>query len=228
MRTERRRACLLLALALSFPSASGPALAEDGVPDPSEAILSRIQSRHRQLRSLEADFVQTSSGMSFPEPYVQQGNFAWERPGKIRWEFQSPRPALYLSDGATLWAVDEAEKSVTVFGAAGAAVAQYADLLGGMEDVRKDFALRAVAEGSPDSVAGRDVLELRPKAADSSVARLLVQSDPKTGTLAGIVTETPFGDRTDTQIVLRATDRDLPDAQFVWTKREGYRELRGD
>ena len=194
------------------------ARADDGV----DAVLTRLTVAYKDVPSIEASFVQTSSGMSYIEPLVQKGTLAIERPGKMRWDFVSPTKQQYISDGKTLWVVSEADRTCTIYRQVGGALATYFDFLTGMADVRTHFDVRVGA-----AVEGKDVLVLEPLQPDSTLGTMTVQVDKATGLVSGVLSVTPFGDQTDVQLGDVKTGRDLPDADFVWTSTEGYKEVEG-
>ena len=51
----------------------GPAQAETGAPT-ADSVLAEMGKAYAEVKSLEADFVQTSSGMSYASPMIQRGH----------------------------------------------------------------------------------------------------------------------------------------------------------
>lgn len=215
---------LLLALALGLLGltlAIIPAFAAEPAKSVDE-VLDRLKTTYADVPSVEADFVQTSTGMSYPQPLVQRGTVALERPGSMRWVFVEPTEQQYLSDGSTLWVVNEADKTCTIFRQLDETLARYFDFMTGMADVRDNFVTTL-----GEAVEGRDVLVLKPKQAESTIGTIHIQVDRETGLVAGFLVVSPFGDRTDVQLTNVRTGRDIPDADFSWAAREGFREIEG-
>ena len=203
----------LVALLLAWPArAEGDA----------DVVLARLAEAYKDVASIEAGFVQTSTGMSYLEPLVQKGTLAIERPGKMRWDFTEPTRQQYISDGTTLWVVSEVERTCTVFRQLDGVLATYFDFLTGMADVRKHF---DVSLGVATDAA--DVLVLKPLAADSTLGTMKVRVDKSSGMVTSVVSVTPFGDQTEVVLTDVKTGRDLPDEGFTWTSREGYKEVEG-
>ena len=209
---------LALVLLLAQLAGSGVAQADDGV----DAVLVRLAEAYKDVPSIEASFVQTSSGMSYMEPLVQRGTLAIERPGKMRWDFVSPTKQQYLSDGATLWVVSEQDRTCTIYRQLNGALSTYFDFLTGMADVRKHFDVSLGA-----AVEGMDVLVLKPLQPDSTLGTMTVQIDRTSGLVSVVTSDTPFGDQTEVRLLDVKTGRDLPDADFVWTAKDGYKEVEG-
>ncbi len=71
-----------------------------------------MESRYRSARTLQATFL---------ERYLENGNVVrveagiayFRRPGKMRWEYQSPEKNLFLVDGKSAWFYVPADHTVT-------------------------------------------------------------------------------------------------------------------
>jgi outer membrane lipoprotein carrier protein len=210
---------LLLVLAIAL--APGLASAEEGDPAV-DALLEKLATSYADVTTVQASFVQTSTGMSYMEPLVQKGTLALKKPGRIRWVFTEPTPQRYLSDGSTLWVVNDVDKTCTVFRMLDETMGLYFDFLTGMKDARAHFALRVI-----EPTADADVLEAKPLKKDSALGTLHVRIDKATGRVSGVVNINPFGDQTEVKLSDIVVGAELPDADFVWSGQEGYREMEG-
>jgi outer membrane lipoprotein carrier protein len=70
------------------------------------AIAQAVDEHYNHLRSLEAEFVEVyrGSGMERTESgtlWLAKGGL--KKPGKMRWEYRSPREKLFVSDGRDAW-----------------------------------------------------------------------------------------------------------------------------
>jgi len=70
------------------------------VPDV-QTIARAIDSHYDHLRSLQADFTETYRGAGIER--TESGTLWLKKPGKMRWEYRSPREKLFLSDGKDAW-----------------------------------------------------------------------------------------------------------------------------
>jgi len=211
---------LLVLLALLL--AATPARAEETV----DGVLEKMHGAYKGVQAVRASFVQTSSGMSYMEPLTQTGTITLESPGKMRWEFATPRKQQYLSDGTTLWVVDEGDKTCTVFRSVDGMLKRFYGFLTGTVDLKAEFAVALVEEAGP--VTNAAVLKLTPRSQDGSFDSLRVYVDRASHRVVGVAMLTPFGDRTDTVLKDVQTLDDVPDADFVWSAREGFRTIQGD
>src|SRR5712692_3611269 len=77
-----------------------------------KALVSRFESRYRAARTLQAAFLEryTENGRVVR---VEAGIAYFRRPGKMRWEYESPEKNLFLVDGKTAWFYVPADHTVT-------------------------------------------------------------------------------------------------------------------
>lgn len=75
-------------------------------------IVKRLEARYRAPRTLEATFLEryTESGK---QVRVEAGRAYFQRPGKMRWEYESPEKNLFLVDGKNAWFYVPADHTVT-------------------------------------------------------------------------------------------------------------------
>jgi outer membrane lipoprotein-sorting protein len=77
----------------SAPAAAAPA----AMPQQSTETLARLEAYLNQITTLHARFVQVSSNGAFAE-----GDLYLDRPGRLRFEYDPPHPALLIANGVTL------------------------------------------------------------------------------------------------------------------------------
>ena len=86
------RFALLLAALLSLGSSGRDA----------HQIAAALESRYQHARTLKAVFFQSySDGKGSLS--AESGTVYFSRPGRMRWEYESPEPKLFLVDGANVW-----------------------------------------------------------------------------------------------------------------------------
>jgi outer membrane lipoprotein carrier protein len=92
-----------LALLLVF----GPSPASaDALKD----ALARLQARYETTRTLSADFRQSIESPTLATPLQSKGTMAFEKPNRMRWEYEKPDPQLIVGDGETLWIYQPEDK----------------------------------------------------------------------------------------------------------------------
>jgi outer membrane lipoprotein carrier protein len=77
-----------------------------------KAVVTRLESRYRSAHTLQAAFLEryTENGRLVR---VEAGMAYFRRPGKMRWEYESPERNLFLVDGKTAWFYVPADHTVT-------------------------------------------------------------------------------------------------------------------
>ena len=64
-------------------------------------IAQAVDSHYDHLSTLQAQFTEVYSGLGVQR--TESGILWLKKPGKMRWEYRSPKEKLFLSDGKTAW-----------------------------------------------------------------------------------------------------------------------------
>lgn len=84
-----------------------------GIRDPEvKAFVVRLEARYHSSRTLQATFLQRymENGR---QVRAEAGKVYFRRPGKMRWEYDSPEPDLFVVDGKMAWFYVPADRTVT-------------------------------------------------------------------------------------------------------------------
>ncbi len=114
MRLRRLRKILAVGL-VALTAAAGCLLAArpEAAPvlsDADRVDLKRIESYLNAIKSMKARFLQVSSSGDYSE-----GDMYFAKPGKMRLEYDAPKPILIVSDGVNLTYFDKLLKQVSYF-----------------------------------------------------------------------------------------------------------------
>lgn len=101
--------------------------------------------------SARGEFEQVVTASSGRKPQRGAGNFVFERPGKFRWEYETPYPQLLVSDGTQLWSWDPDLNQATVQAVGNALGNTPAAILAGDGSLERNFALSEA--GQADGLA---------------------------------------------------------------------------
>jgi outer membrane lipoprotein carrier protein len=87
-------------------------LAAAGVSPDAKPFVDLFESRYRAARTLQVTFLEryTENGRIVR---AEAGNAYFRRPGKMRWEYETPEKNLFLVDGKTAWFYVPADHTVT-------------------------------------------------------------------------------------------------------------------
>ncbi len=88
--------------------AKGAASAAQSLP----AIVKRLEARYHEASTLKAVFLERySEGRQ--DIRIESGTVYFSRPGRMRWEYESPEEKLFVADGKTVWFYVPADRTVT-------------------------------------------------------------------------------------------------------------------
>jgi outer membrane lipoprotein carrier protein len=99
-----RRLAVLLTLSASFAGILSGSSAK--------ALVAVFESRYREAHSLQVTFIERYSENG-RVVRVETGTAYFRRPGKMRWEYESPEKNLFLVDGKAAWFYVPADHTVT-------------------------------------------------------------------------------------------------------------------
>jgi len=94
MRVRWLRFAILLPLTATLLTAT--ALAPDV-----KSLAAAVDEHYNHLRSLEAEFTEVYRGSGMER--TESGTLWLKKPGKMRWEYRSPRDKLFVSNGRDAW-----------------------------------------------------------------------------------------------------------------------------
>ena len=74
------------------------------------AIADKVDQRYNHMQTLEAQFSETYSGAGMTR--TESGTLTLKKPGRMRWDYEQPRPKMFLTDGTTAWFYVPGERQV--------------------------------------------------------------------------------------------------------------------
>jgi outer membrane lipoprotein carrier protein len=66
-----------------------------------KTLAAAVDAHYNRLGSLEANFTEVYHGAGMDR--TESGTLWLKKPGKMRWEYRSPREKLFISDGKVVW-----------------------------------------------------------------------------------------------------------------------------
>lgn len=96
-RPQHDRRLLLVLSLLTLAAGSGSARGA------TEGWLQRLQDKLDSLQTFRATFVQEYEPRAFSRRQRESGTVHFQKPGKMRWEYEFPETKLALSDGQRVW-----------------------------------------------------------------------------------------------------------------------------
>lgn len=166
------------------------------------------------LHTLQADFEQQVTDGNNRPLQSSQGHMWIKRPGRFRWDYETPYRQQLVADGERLWSYDEDLEQVTVQKAGDVLTSTPAMLLSGEEPLENVFNIEEVNPGG-----GEQHVLLVPKSDDSNVTRIHLFFSGKT--LDRIKAEDNFGNTTTFSFTAFERNPPLDKTVFIFTPPAG-------
>jgi outer membrane lipoprotein carrier protein len=205
---------LLAALvALSRPAPAGAAALDE--------VIARVESRYAALDDLRASFTQTAFNKSLNQTIPAEGVVYLKKGGKMRWEYTAPTAQQIVSDGKSLWIYTPELNQVNVGEAPKALAGPAGSFLAGLGRLREHFTVRFVNPAQPRSADGNWALDLRPRAPQPGLSRLVVEVDPRADLVRSATVYDQFGNTVTIRFTKIAENTGLPDRLFAFVPPKG-------
>ena len=188
------------------------------------AILDRVEARY-MAAGFSARFSQISTIKAMEITDTASGKLFVKRPGKMRWEYETPEPQIIVTDSRMLWVYRPQDHQVMI----GDAPVFFGDgrgagFLADMNQIREGFEIIHLTDA-----AARDyILRLIPKKPIAEVADILLAVDRDTFELKQIITTNAYGDETRIELNDLDLNRTPDDSLFTFEVPEGAEVLQLD
>ena len=189
------------------------------------AIADKVDQRYNHMQTLQAQFAETYSGAGMTR--TESGTLELKKPGRMRWDYDQPRPKMFLTDGKTAWFYVPGERQVRR-----APVKQLDDLrsplryLLGKTKLEKEFVGLAIETNAKPVNAGDIVLRGVPKGMQERVSKTLLEVTPD-GLIQRIVVEEMDGSVTEFRFLQQKENVQIADQRFRFTPPPGVEVVQG-
>lgn len=186
-------------------------------------IADRLDAHYNHIDTLQVDFVETYRGAGITRD--ESGTLLLKKPGKMRWDYQQPRPKLFLTDGKTAWFYVPGEQQVRK-----APVKKLDDLrsplryLLGKTKLEKEFDSLSLAPDVKPLDSGNVVLRGVPKSMADRVNQVLLEISPDSR-LRRIVIEENDGSATEFRFSNEKTNTTFADSKFRFSPPAGVETI---
>jgi outer membrane lipoprotein carrier protein len=204
------------------PAASAPAAAAGRLDV--ATVVDRVQKRYDSAEDFRARFNQTLTNAAFKRKTSSTGEVLLKKPGRMRWNYQTPDPKMYLADGDLLWLYEPEDKQAFKQDLKTSQLPAALAFLTGRGKLAAEFDITFVKDarlGSP----GDYVLALSPKQAQSAVKAIVFVVDPQTFHVRESMITDPQGNTNDLLFTDIKINTRIADATFRWTPPTGTRVI---
>jgi outer membrane lipoprotein carrier protein len=218
MRVRRLRFAILLCVAATVLTAAGYAVDV-------KSLAAAVDTHYNHLRSLEAEFTEVYRGSGMER--TETGTLWLKKPGKMRWEYRSPREKLFVSNGKDAWFYVPADRQ-----ARKTAAKKLEDIrsplafLLGKTKLEKELQGLSLAPDVEPLRAGNVVLRGVPQALADRVSEILLEVTPDRQ-IARIVIQEVDGAATEYRFGEMKEDVAIGDGRFEFKPPVGTETVEG-
>jgi outer membrane lipoprotein carrier protein len=190
------------------------------------AIAQAVDVRYDHLHTLQAEFTEIYRGAGTER--TESGTLWLKKPGKMRWEYRSPKDKLFLSDGKDAWFYVPGDRQ-----ARRTAVKKLDDLrsplafLLGKTKLEKELQALALAPDIVPLATGNIVLRGVPKNLADRVSQVLLEITPEHW-IGRIVIDEVDGSATEYRFSNQRENGAIPDQQFKFAAPAGVEVIDGE
>ncbi len=191
-----------------------------------QTVAKSVDEHYNHLRSLQAEFTEIYRGAGMER--TESGTLWLKKPGKMRWEYRSPRDKLFLSDGKDAWFYLPGDKQ-----ARKTPVRKLEDLrsplgfLLGKTRLEKELQGLGFAPDIPAVTAGNMVLRGVPQNMTERVNQVLLEITPD-NRISRIVIDEVDGSTTEYRFNEQKENVRIGDERFRFTPPLGVETIDGE
>jgi outer membrane lipoprotein carrier protein len=191
-----------------------------------KTLAAAVDEHYNHLHSLQAQFTELYRGSGIER--TESGTLWLKKPGKMRWEYRSPREKLFVSDGKDAWFYVPADHQ-----ARKTAARKLDDIrsplafLLGKTKLEKELAALSLAPDIPPSAPENVVVRGVPRALADSVNEILLEIAPDKR-IVRIVIDQVDGSVSEYRLSDQHEDEAISDSRFQFRPPAGTETIEGD
>jgi outer membrane lipoprotein carrier protein len=220
MHVGQRLRGLATALCVAAILSPLPALADDV-----KTVAAAVDSHYNHLHSLQAEFSEVYRGSGLDR--TESGTLLLKKPGKMRWEYRSPREKLFVSDGRDAWFYVPADKQARKTSAKKLEdIRSPLAFLLGKTKLEKELQGLSLATDQAPSKPGNVVLRGVPQGLSDRISEILLEVTADHQIVRMVIQEAD-GASTEYQFAEMKEDIPIKDSQFQFRAPAGTETVEG-
>lgn len=195
------------------------------------SIAQAVDEHYNQLRTLQAEFTEKYRGAGIER---MEAGTVWlakggsKKPGKMRWEYRSPRVKLFVSDGRDAWFYVPGDRQARKTDARKLDdIRSPLAFLLGKSKLEKELRGLSLAPDVAPVVAGDVVLRGVPQALADRISEILLEVTPE-HQIVRIVIDDVDGSVTEYRFSDQKEDVSIPEGQFEFSPPAGTETVEGE
>jgi outer membrane lipoprotein carrier protein len=209
----------------------GLALSAVAVSEDVHSIAQAVDEHYNHLRTLQAEFTEVyrGSGMERTESgTLWLAKSGLKKPGKMRWEYRSPREKLFVSDGRDAWFYVPGDRQARKTNARKLDdIRSPLAFLLGKSKLEKELRGLSLAPDVAPEAAGDVVLRGVPQALAERVSEILLEVTPE-HRIARIVINEVDGSATEYRFRDQKENEAIPDGRFQFSPPPGTETVESE
>jgi outer membrane lipoprotein carrier protein len=189
-----------------------------------KAVVEKVQKRYDAATDFRARFTQTLTSVAMGRKTNSAGSVMFKKPGRMRWDYDKPEKASYVSDGGVLWLYEPDDQQAFKQELKSSQLPAALAFLTGKGKLASQFDITALAK-SRYGMPGDYLLSLSPKVAEPQVKNILFVVDPKSFDVRESVITDGQGNLNDLTFADIKTNTRVPDSEFHFTPPAGTRVI---
>jgi outer membrane lipoprotein carrier protein len=217
----------VLLIVIGLPAALGADVSSVDV----HSIAAAVDEHYNHLRTLQAEFTEVyrGSGMERTESgtlWLAQGGM--KKPGKMRWEYRSPREKLFVSDGKDAWFYVPGDRQARRTSAKKLDdIRSPLAFLLGKSKLEKELQGLSSAPDVPPVAAGDVVLRGVPQALAERVSEILLEVTPEHRIVRLVINEVD-GSGTEYRFSDQKENETIPEGRFRFSPPPGTETVESE
>lgn len=217
---SKRRALLAATLGLTLMVPLGYASPES--PSTPAEVVSAVRDTYKAVNTVRAEFTQVRTDPVTNAKDTQKGKLSLKRPRKMRFDFLTPAPRTFVTNGKTLWIYDPSSKQVIEQEDLGSGSGMGV-LLDDLSKLDELFASTLAPEGGVPKPTV--TLHLVPKQQGTFQSLDLTLTKQKY-ILQDLLLVDPMGARTEMHFAAVRFDTEVPDSEFEFVAPAGVQVIK--
>lgn len=191
-----------------------------------KAIAAEVDGHYNRLHSLQAEFTEIYRGSGMDR--TESGTLWLKKPGKMRWEYRSPRQKLFVSNGKDAWFYVPDDRQARKMSAKKLEDARspLAFLLGKTK-LEKELRGLSLAPDVPALHTGDIVLRGIPQALADQISEIVLEVTPE-HTINRIIVQGVDGSTTEYQFSDQKEDVEMANGRFEFRPPAGIEVVESD
>lgn len=190
-----------------------------------KGVVSEVQRRYDSAADFRARFSQTLTSAALGRTTSSAGEVMFKKPGRMRWDYDKPEKASYVSDGVTLWLYEPEDHQAFKQDLRSSQLPAALAFLTGKGKLASEFEITAAPAETHFGGPGDYLLALTPKAAQPQVKGILFVVDGRTFDVRESVITDAQGNVNDLVFADIRVNTRIADGTFRFTPPAGVRVI---